>query len=277
MYNRFGLDRFKKAQSEEPFSVDAGSLVVLDAHTPSPVQAKPSSYSGIQSNTQILQWSSASVSSEATAGQATCIGNGLSTWQPPDWAIDPRPGTFSLEVVKDGEVMDNIALDKRRHIFGRQAVMCDFVLDHASVSRQHAAVVQHKNGSIYVIDLGTVHGTFVANERLTKNNPVELEVGQSLRFAASSRSYILRKNVQQMPQISQQSADFVLPPRPDPSDEEAVLVYNTRLNQLNLFDHNDHVDPVSLAIGEDSRNKEGELQLEKPLRKLRRSRVTFRD
>ena len=31
--------------------------------------------------------------------------------------------------------------------------------------------------SIYVIDLGSVHGTFVANEHLTKDNPVELEIG----------------------------------------------------------------------------------------------------
>ena len=34
----------------------------------------------------------------------------------------------------------------------------------------------------------------MANERLTKESPVELEAGQSLRFAASTRTYILRKN-----------------------------------------------------------------------------------
>jgi nuclear inhibitor of protein phosphatase 1 len=32
--------------------------------------------------------------------------------------------------------------------------------------------------SIYVIDLESVHGTFIKNERLTKDNVVELEVGQ---------------------------------------------------------------------------------------------------
>jgi nuclear inhibitor of protein phosphatase 1 len=31
---------------------------------------------------------------------------------------------------------------------------------------------------IYVIDLESVHGTFIENERLTKDNVVELEVGQ---------------------------------------------------------------------------------------------------
>jgi hypothetical protein len=32
--------------------------------------------------------------------------------------------------------------------------------------------------SIYVIDLESVHGTFIENERLTNDNVVELEVGQ---------------------------------------------------------------------------------------------------
>ncbi|KAI4311841.1 hypothetical protein MLD38_036704 [Melastoma candidum] len=105
-----------------------------------------------------------------------------------------KPGVYFLEVLKDGEVLDKIYLDKRRQIFGRQLQTCDFVLDHQSVSRQHAAVVPHKDGSIYVIDLGSGHGTFVANERLTRDSPVELEVGQSVKFAASTRTYILRKN-----------------------------------------------------------------------------------
>jgi len=78
--------------------------------------------------------------------QTTGIGGGQSNWQPPDWAVEPKPGVFRLEVMKDGEVLVQINLDKWRHIFGRQVVTCDFVLDHPSVSRQHAAVVQHRNG-----------------------------------------------------------------------------------------------------------------------------------
>jgi nuclear inhibitor of protein phosphatase 1 len=78
----------------------------------------------------------------------TQVGGGQSTWQPPDWAIEPRPGVYYLEVLKDGEVLDRISLDRRRHIFGRQIHTCDFVLDHQSVSRQHAAVIPHKNGRL---------------------------------------------------------------------------------------------------------------------------------
>ncbi|RVW30230.1 Protein phosphatase 1 regulatory inhibitor subunit PPP1R8-like [Vitis vinifera] len=380
MYGRAGLDRFKKAQSLEPFSV---------------------------TNNVALKPIGADVAPSAVPGSASdSAGRGQSTWLPPDWAIEPRPGVYYLEVLKDGEVLDRINLDKRRNIFGRQFASCDFVLDHQSVSRQHAAVIPHKNGSlhvycwlfnvkfftsedewvfdaweeggevgrwnplfprhfndwemkeveglfwklhhlvlnrdvedvlssknskngsfsirslygsfsrassdpfpwsmiwrswplmrvsfftweaswnriltidqlkrragicrivgpallnqkefdgwhgafvskrkdkawraapfcliIYVIDLGSAHGTFVANERLTKETPVELEVGQSLRFAASTRSYILRKNNEALFPPPPLPSEVNLPPPPDPSDEEAVLAYNTTLNRYGL-------------------------------------------
>ncbi|CBI25737.3 unnamed protein product, partial [Vitis vinifera] len=206
MYGRAGLDRFKKAQSLEPFSVTVNSKT-----------SQPAAPTAVAHPSQVTQ-----------------LGGGQSTWLPPDWAIEPRPGVYYLEVLKDGEVLDRINLDKRRNIFGRQFASCDFVLDHQSVSRQHAAVIPHKNGSIYVIDLGSAHGTFVANERLTKETPVELEVGQSLRFAASTRSYILRKNNEALFPPPPLPSEVNLPPPPDPSDEEAVLAYNTTLNRYGL-------------------------------------------
>lgn len=89
--------------------------------------------------------------------------------------------------------------------------------------------------SIYVIDLGSAHGTFVANERLTKDSPVELEAGQSLKFAASTRTYILRKNNDALFPPPRQPAEIDLPPPPDPSNEEAVLAYNTFLNRYGLM------------------------------------------
>eukprot|EP00850_Spirogloea_muscicola_P011420 SM000071S21044 [mRNA] locus=s71:3271:4609:- [translate_table: standard] len=142
----------------------------------------------------------------------------------------PRAGTLWLDVVKDDKVVDRIPLERRRALFGRQATAVDFVLDHPSVSRQHAVVVPHKNGRVFVFDLGSAHGTFVSNERLGKDGPTELEVGQSLRFAASTRSYILRRQTLVERPVSE--ADLPLPP--DPTDEDAVLAYNTAVNKLGL-------------------------------------------
>jgi nuclear inhibitor of protein phosphatase 1 len=76
------------------------------------------------------------------------------------------------------------------------------------------------SGSVYVINMGSVHGTFVSDECLSKENPVELEVGQSLCFAASTRSHVLQKNMC-VPSAasSQPPTNFVYPPSADPADE----------------------------------------------------------
>jgi nuclear inhibitor of protein phosphatase 1 len=135
------------------------------------------------------------------------------------------------------------------------------VLDHQSVSRQHAAVVPHKNGGIYVIDLGSAHGTFVANERLAKDSPVELEAGQSLRFAASTRVYFLRKNDAAL-FPPPPPTDIDLPPPPDPCDEDAVVAYNTFLNRYGL------------PKPDSSLEKEVP---ERSAKRIKRARVAFKD
>uniref|UniRef100_A0A1D1XIB6 Nuclear inhibitor of protein phosphatase 1 n=1 Tax=Anthurium amnicola TaxID=1678845 RepID=A0A1D1XIB6_9ARAE len=275
---RGGLDRFKKAQSLEPFSVTVNAGIQAPAPTPSVPTFQPQ---GPQLKPQVQTQNHApsgpAVSETVVPNQqVTQIGGGQSTWQPPDWAIEPRPGVYYLDVLKDGQVLDRVNLDKRRHIFGRQQPTCDFVLDHQSVSRQHAAVVPHRNGSIYVIDLGSVHGTFVANERLKKDIPVELEVGQSLRFAASTRIYILRKDTAALFPTPTLPAEVDLPSPPDPSDEEAVLAYNTILNRYGLS-KSDLLSKSHKDSGGTSTGSEDNHQSERAAKRPRKARVAFKD
>lgn len=264
MLNRYGMDRFKKAESIEPFSVNPGVL----KQAPSQPQAR-------------IPPAPPPIEPQVAVTSSTSLGQGGSNWQPPEWAVEFKNGVYVLEVVKDGTVVDKISLEKRRALFGRQAIMCDYVLDHPSVSRQHAVVVPHKNGSVYVIDLGSVHGTFVANERLSKDNPVELEVGQSLRFAASTRTYVLRKIVPDpstVPAVVPEK--FVYPPAPDASDEEAVVAYNTSLNRLGVpspnavptFTYQRHKRNTST-----DGTTRGEENGDRPTKRARKSRVSYRD
>lgn len=159
MHRRAGLDRFKKAQSLEPFSVSVNSTAKPGPQSSLRELTHPKAVSlnqaqGSYPRNQNLNQQNAvnkTVTTDVAPPQVptqhvTPVGGGQSTWQPPDWAIEPRPGVYYLDVLKDGEVLDHINLDKKRHIFGRQFPACDFVLDHQSVSRQHAAVVPHKNG-----------------------------------------------------------------------------------------------------------------------------------
>ncbi|CAL0334534.1 unnamed protein product [Lupinus luteus] len=292
MYGRAssGLDRFKKAQTLEPFSVSAvnsSSRTTSGPHPSSklvgnasawPPQSPNSLHQSLQPPQQHASQKAVGVEAAPLLGQtqpATQVGGGQSTWHPPDWAIEPRLGVFYLEVLKDGVVLDRINLDRRRNLFGRQVQTCDFVLDHQSVSRQHAAVVPHKNGSVYVIDLGSAHGTFVANERLTKDSPVELEVGQSLRFAASTRSYVLRKNEAALFPRPSLPTGINFPPPPDPSDEEAVVAYNTLLNRYGI-NKSDLVSKSSES-GSSESDKDKDSQSERAAKRIRKARVAFRD
>lgn len=283
---RGGLDRFKKAQTLEPFSVKSGSGTTNVPAAARTAKAPPAPLT-LPHNSNLVpgqNHQSPQGATSRTAGQdavapghvGTQVGGGQSTWQPPDWAIEPRPGVYYLDVLKDGEVIDRINLDKRRHLFGRQVLACDFVLDHQSVSRQHAAVIPHRNGSIYVIDLGSVHGTFVANERLTKDNPVELEVGQSLRFAASTRTYILRKNTAALFPTPSLPSDVSLPSPPDPNDEDAVVAYNTILNRYGISKSEIPSGSKGSSRGASGGNDGNQLS-GRPLKKRKKLRVSFRD
>ncbi|GJP45984.1 hypothetical protein CLOM_g5612 [Closterium sp. NIES-68] len=296
MFNRFNLDRFKKAQSSEPFGVGEtrGAAQTTASRPENPSAASPATIvaAGRATVTVVHATSAQPVRSPFTkqpqeqASQkpapqqqeqppqqaqeqqvvAITIGGGASTWQPPEWAVVPKPGVYSLEVLKDGVSAGSIPLDRKRSLFGRQTTTCDYVLEHPSLSRQHAAVVHRKNGSVFVIDLGSVHGTYVSNERLLKDIPVEIEPGQSLRFGASTRTYVLRKAIPpplppsplpssaaatdlasseealsaaatawpgaREPQQQQQQQQ--LPPPPDKADPEAVAQYNMVLNRFGV-------------------------------------------
>lgn len=120
-----------------------------------------------------------------------------------------------------------------------------------------------------MIDLGSAHGTFVANERLTKGTPVELEVGQSLRFAASTRIYLLRKNSEALFSRPPPPAQIKLPPPPDASDEEAVVAYNTLLNRYGLSNGES-----GCMLGKRKEKTASEAGVAKRMKKVR---VSFRD
>ena len=123
--------------------------------------------------------------------------------------------------------------------------------------------------------MGSAHGTFVANERLTKDSPVELEVGQSLRFAASTRTYILRKNEAALFPRPPPPTEINFPPPPDPSDEEAVVAYNTLLNRYGI----NKSDLVSKSgeSGSSACGKSKDYPSERAAKRIKKTRVSFRD
>eukprot|EP00731_Ephydatia_muelleri_P031847 Em0023g354a len=117
----------------------------------------------------------------------------------PSWAGKPPPG-LHLDVLKDGTVLQKYLIDEKScYIFGRNKDSCDFFLQHDSCSRQHAALVYHKQLSrVFLMDLGSTHGTFIGTMRLEPQKPTQLPIDTTIRFGASSRYYTLRERPPQV-------------------------------------------------------------------------------
>ncbi|XP_042471055.1 FHA domain-containing protein PS1-like isoform X1 [Zingiber officinale] len=92
-----------------------------------------------------------------------------------------REGNENEDEDKDGPIL-----------FGRHP-NCHIVLDHPSVSRIHlAARLVPSKQKLSVIDLSSVHGTWISGTRIAPNTTVDMVDGDSLRFGASTRFYRLQ-------------------------------------------------------------------------------------
>jgi len=117
-----------------------------------------------------------------------------SGFQPPSWARRPKLQHCGIEVYKQGKRVQVIKDINRKKctIFGRNAKMSDILLEHPSISRQHAAIIHGSSGNIYVVDLGSSHGSTCNHKKLQKNKRQSLADGDIIRFGASSREYHIR-------------------------------------------------------------------------------------
>jgi predicted metal-dependent hydrolase len=71
---------------------------------------------------------------------------------------------------------ERILLEKGKVTFGRSK-LCDFVLTHPTVSREHFHV-ERNNGKLFLVDHGGENGTFVNSERISW---IELKDGDTIR------------------------------------------------------------------------------------------------
>lgn len=116
------------------------------------------------------------------------------TYEVPPWAGLP-PAGMHLDVTKGDKLIDKRILDGKTHFFfGRQQKYIDFTLDHTSCSRVHAVMLYHQNlQRMFLIDLGSVHGTFLRHIQLEPNRPMQLAIEDTFHFGASTRTWTLRE------------------------------------------------------------------------------------
>ncbi|GBF91494.1 MAP kinase phosphatase [Raphidocelis subcapitata] len=82
----------------------------------------------------------------------------------------------------------------QRVVFGRAPPpAADVALEHASASRQHAALTVDAAGAVSLTDLGSSHGSKVGDAWIKPHAPKEVPLGAVMRFGASTRAYKLER------------------------------------------------------------------------------------
>lgn len=123
----------------------------------------------------------------------------------PSWARAPRLIEFELVILKDGHQIDSSFVDKAVSVIGREAG-CDYVMEHPSISRRHAAIISDGVDGVYAVDLNSTYGTTVDGVRLTEMT--RLSENKTLRFGQSSRVFKLRRLANQTGQSELTAANL---------------------------------------------------------------------
>jgi hypothetical protein len=128
----------------------------------------------------------------------------------PPWSGNPPSNSddcFALEVIKEGAVVDTIQLNSKSHyILGRQNDIVDILLEHPSISRQHAVLQYRDDNALMCLDFNSVQGSFINKKPLEKDTYYRLFVGDIIKFGGSSRSYVvLGPESQQQPEYDSEN------------------------------------------------------------------------
>merc|ERR1719193_1351223 len=99
-----------------------------------------------------------------------------------------------LEVYRSKQKIDQHSIGQVVTVFGRQKEKVTVPCLHETISRRHACIVHSKNNKLFLIDLGSTHGTSWNHRRLQPHRPQELNNGDVVKFGQSSRSYKLNLN-----------------------------------------------------------------------------------
>uniref|UniRef100_A0A7S2RXC8 FHA domain-containing protein n=1 Tax=Rhizochromulina marina TaxID=1034831 RepID=A0A7S2RXC8_9STRA len=134
----------------------------------------------------------------------------LARYSSPDWAAQVPPNEaatpedeatpWSFEILKNGMPLSILALgDKAKYVVGRAGDVSDIVLEHPSISRAHAVLQFNRNGTLWLYDLNSTHGTRVNKRKVSGGAFEQLRPGDVVSFGESTRLYLLNGPEQQRP------------------------------------------------------------------------------
>lgn len=121
--------------------------------------------------------------------------------EPPRWAV-PAKGEARLEPVCEAlGSHPTIYLTRRPCIRVGRSPTNDLQLLHCTSSRRHALVFHHPNGSCYVVDCGSAHGTYINGQRISSTHvcgrvvPHRVRRGALIRFGGPGAPAFVLKDI----------------------------------------------------------------------------------
>ena len=91
----------------------------------------------------------------------------MARYNPPEWGAKHGMDDYGIDVIKGGVVIDNLDISKSGSlVFGRMEPVCDVVLQHPSISRQHAVLQFDKHGRLFVRDFESTYGTWLNKQKI---------------------------------------------------------------------------------------------------------------
>jgi smad nuclear-interacting protein 1 len=125
--------------------------------------------------------------------------------EPPEARKPPTSAPWRMYVFKGSEIIDTIPLATQScWLFGREAAVVDYLVEHPSSSKQHAVIqfryiektteFGDRKGKVrpYVIDLESANGTVVNGEKVPEGRYVELRDADVVGFGHSTREYVVQ-------------------------------------------------------------------------------------
>lgn len=111
----------------------------------------------------------------------------------PDWCGLPPGSAYQLNVYKDDRKVETVNITTKCFAFGKVKSIVDYVLEHPSISRRHAALMIHKDtGKVYMLDLKSSHGTRINGAKVVPDRPTSVGSGV-IKFGASTRAYTVSR------------------------------------------------------------------------------------
>jgi len=178
----------------------------------------------------------------------------------PAWvAPEPQVPYARFKVFKGSDLVQIIHLAKQSvFLIGRQKGLCDILLEHPTISRKHAALVHHRDGSVHLIDLGSAHGTWVGSNRLAHQESRELLEGHVLVFGQSTRRYSahIRKPIEEEI-FSRRRSSQEVKKKLDPSKAMGNLLQGYGSDDEDAEEENDAGHSSAHGSGQDSDDEGG--------------------